>query len=51
MRKVIVVIIGLVVIGCKSKQAAQEDLKLSRFEIDFMLNSWHQAADLAVLRL
>ncbi|WP_353168135.1 nuclear transport factor 2 family protein [Flavobacterium sp.] len=44
MRKIIVVIIGLVLIGCKSKQAAQEDLKLSRFEIDFMLNSWHQAA-------
>lgn len=44
MKKIIVVIIGLVLIGCKSKQAAQEDLKLSRFEIDFMLNSWHQAA-------
>lgn len=44
MKKNIVVIIGLVLIGCKSRQAAQEDLKLSRFEIDFMLNSWHQAA-------
>ena len=44
MRKIVIVVIGLVLFGCKSKQTLQEDKKLARYEIDFSLNSWHKAA-------
>ncbi len=42
MRKIIVVIIGLVVIGCKSKQATNQ--KNQESEINLVLNNWHKAA-------
>lgn len=42
MRKVIVVIIGLFVIGCKSKQATNQINKESK--INLVLNNWHKAA-------
>lgn len=42
MRKVIVVIIGLVVIGCKSKQATNQMNQES--DINLVLNNWHKAA-------
>jgi hypothetical protein len=42
MRKFIVVIIGLVVIGCKSKQATNQINQES--EINLILNNWHKAA-------
>ena len=42
MRKIIVVIIGLVVIGCKSKQATNQ--KNQESYINLVLNNWHKAA-------
>jgi uncharacterized protein YihD (DUF1040 family) len=42
MKKIIVVIIGLVLIGCKSKQATNQINKES--EINLVLNNWHKAA-------
>jgi predicted membrane GTPase involved in stress response len=42
MRKIIVVIIGLVVIGCKSKQVANQINHES--EINLVVDNWHQAA-------
>lgn len=42
MRKIIVVIIGLVVIGCKSKQATNH--KNQESNINLVLNNWHKAA-------
>ena len=42
MRKIIVVIIGLIVIGCKSKQATNQINQES--EINLVLNNWHKAA-------
>ena len=42
MRKIIVVIIGLVVIGCKSKQATNQ--KNQESDINLVLNNWHKAA-------
>ena len=42
MRKIIVLVIGLVVIGCKSKQVANQINHES--EINLVLDNWHQAA-------
>lgn len=42
MRKIIVVIIGLVIIGCKSKQITNQ--KNQESEINLILNNWHKAA-------
>lgn len=42
MRKIIVVIIGLVVIGCKPKQATNQ--KNQESNINLVLNNWHKAA-------
>ena len=42
MRKIIVVVIGLVVIGCKSKQATNQ--KKQESDINLVLNNWHKAA-------
>jgi len=42
MRKIIVFVIGLVVIGCKSKQVANQINHES--EINLVLDNWHQAA-------
>jgi len=42
MRKIIVIIIGLFVIGCKSKQATNQINQES--EINLVLNNWHKAA-------
>ncbi|WP_396180931.1 nuclear transport factor 2 family protein [Flavobacterium sp.] len=42
MRKIIVFVIGLVVIGCKSKQVANQINQES--EINQVLDNWHQAA-------
>jgi hypothetical protein len=42
MRKIIVVIIGLVLIGCKSNQAVYQMKQES--EINIILNNWHKAA-------
>ena len=42
MRKIIVFVIGLVVIGCKSKQVANQINHES--EINLVVDNWHQAA-------
>ena len=42
MRKLIVVFVGLVLIGCKSKQATNQ--KNQESEINLILNNWHKAA-------
>ena len=42
MRKIIVFVIGLVVIGCKSKQVANQINHES--EINLVIDNWHQAA-------
>ena len=42
MRKIIVIVIGLVLIGCKSKQVANQINQES--EINQVLDNWHQAA-------
>jgi hypothetical protein len=42
MKKIIVVFVGLILFGCKSKQAANQ--KIQESEINFVLNNWHQAA-------
>ena len=42
MRKIIVLVIGLVVIGCKSKQVANQINHES--EINLVVDNWHQAA-------
>ena len=42
MRKIIVIVIGLVVIGCKSKQVANQINHES--EINLVIDNWHQAA-------
>ena len=42
MRKIIVLVIGLVVIGCKSKQVANQINHES--EINLVIDNWHQAA-------
>ena len=42
MKKIIVVIIGLVLFGCKSKKATNQINKES--EINLVLNNWHKAA-------
>ena len=42
MRKIIVVVIGLVVIGCKSIQATNQ--KKQESDINLVLNNWHKAA-------
>jgi ketosteroid isomerase-like protein len=44
MRKLIPVVLGVLLFGCKSQQTTQEDKKLARYEIDLLLNSWHKAA-------
>ena len=42
MRKIIVIVIGLVLIGCKSKQVANQINQESK--INLILDNWHQAA-------
>ena len=42
MRKIIVFVIGLVVIGCKSNQATNQ--KNQESDINLILNNWHKAA-------
>ena len=42
MRKIIVIVIGLVLIGCKSNQIANQINQES--EINLVLDNWHQAA-------
>ena len=44
MRKIVVVLVGLVLFGCKSSQTINEDKKLARYQIDTTLNDWHKAA-------
>ena len=44
MKKLIGLVLGVLVFGCKSQQTTQEDTKLARYQIDFVLNSWHEAA-------
>nr|WP_298659982.1 nuclear transport factor 2 family protein [uncultured Flavobacterium sp.] len=44
MRKLISVVLGVLLFGCKSQQTTQEDKKLASYEIDLLLNSWHKAA-------
>ena len=38
MRKLIPVVIGVLLFGCKSQQTTPEDKKLARYEIDLLLN-------------
>ena len=42
MRKIIVIVIGLVLIGCKSKQVANQINQET--EINLVIDNWHQAA-------
>ena len=42
MRKVIVIVLGLVLFGCKSKQPVNNSD--SKSEINLILNNWHKAA-------
>ena len=44
MKKIVIIVIGAILVGCKSQQTLQEDKKATRYEIDFILNSWHKAA-------
>jgi len=44
MRKIVIIVIGVILVGCKSQQTLQEDKKAARIEIDLILNSWHKAA-------
>lgn len=44
MRKLVIIVMGIILLGCKSQQTLQEDKKSARIEIDLMLNSWHKAA-------
>jgi hypothetical protein len=42
MRKIVIVLIGLVLFGCKSKQITNQ--KNQESEINLILNNWHKAA-------
>ena len=42
MRKIVVILIGLVLFGCKSKQPVNSSN--SKSEINLILNNWHKAA-------
>lgn len=42
MRKVIIVLLGFVMISCKSAQT--KDILVDKAEINLLLNDWHQAA-------